>query len=427
MPKKILIISYYWPPSGGSGVQRWVYFSKYLKELGEFEPIVLTVDPKYATYPTLDKSLIEEVKDVHVVRTKTIEPFEVYKKVSGKKSTKEVPFGHVQTKSTAQKAMAFLRGNFFIPDARKYWKKYAFKAAKQIIQEEKIEQLITTGPPHSTHLAGLKIKRLFGHEIEWIVDFRDPWTEIFYNKDLYRTRWAEKKDLHLESKTLNTADKLIAISSFTAKLMKKKLRNDIPVHIIPNGYEPFDHSILNSENETFTLSYVGYLGPHHRTELLTNGIKKFVQSSKEKVTLHLAGNIDDQIIEKWRAIDGLKVIHEGFVSHSEAQKIISSSDLILISIPYSDYSLGNIPGKVFECLSTCNPIALIGEEKSDAAKMINLADNTGVFEDDQTDDFVEFLKKVKNGEVKKLQNSSKIENYTRLSLTKKLMKEVLNQ
>lgn len=423
MPKKVLIITYYWPPSGGSGVQRWVYFSKYLKKLGEWEPIVLTVEPDKATYPSIDNTLGQEVEDIKVYSTNTIEPFELYKKFTGKKSKQEVPFGHVETKTPLQRLIAFLRGNLFIPDARKYWRKYAFKKAAQLVKTENIQHVITTGPPHSTHLIGLDLKNRF-KALTWIVDFRDPWTEIFYNKDLFRTRFTERKDLKLEQQVLRSADKLIAISAFTAGLMSKKLNKEKPIAIIPNGYEPF--SIEVEKNETFTISYVGYLGPHHRTHLITEGLKQYIIHTNAEVTLHVAGNIDATILSTWNEIKGLNLINEGFVSHTEAQQIIAASNLILISIPYSDYSLGNIPGKVFECLSTLNPIVLIGQEKSEAAKMIKLSGNTIALEDNETERFVGFLNQVYTGEIKPAKDATAIEKFSRKSLTEALMDKILN-
>ena len=225
--KKVLILTYYWPPSGGSGVQRWMYFAKYLKTLG-WEPFVVTVDEKKASYPVLDFELLEEVKDLIVVKTSTQEPLKVYSKWFTGSPNRGIPQGQVSKKGWVARAAAFMRGNFFIPDARKGWNSYAQKEAEKLLQNEGIQKVITTGPPHSTHLVGLQLKTKWG--IQWWADFRDPWTDIFYNKDLYRTSWAEKKDAYWEQKVLQSADGILTTvgGSLIQKLQKKSARSKLP-------------------------------------------------------------------------------------------------------------------------------------------------------------------------------------------------------
>ena len=242
--KKALVITYYWPPSGGSGVQRWVYFCKYLNRMG-ITPIVLTVDPQCATYPSTDESLLKEVKDIRVIHTKSFEPLQLYSKlVSGNKKD-GVPFGDVKTDGTkpVKKIAAFMRGNLVLPDARKYWKKYALAKAKELLNEEQIDLIISTGPPHSTHLIAKSLK---SHtKLPWIADFRDPWTEVFYNKDLFRTKWAKNIDLKLEKSVIEGADLVLCVSDYTAELVKAKTEDKEKVHTIING---FDHELFEKIN-----------------------------------------------------------------------------------------------------------------------------------------------------------------------------------
>ena len=193
--KKVLIITYYWPPSGGSGVQRWLKFSKYLPEFG-IEPIVLTVDPDFATYPSIDTTLELEVSDsIRVYRTKAKNPLEVYQKIR-RKPAPQSGFAGEKKSGLLDKIFRFIRGNVFLPDARIGWNPYAFEKAKQLIKELNINTVITTSPPHSTQLIGLRLKKEF--TIQWIADLRDPWTEIYYNKELFRTNWAERQDAKME-------------------------------------------------------------------------------------------------------------------------------------------------------------------------------------------------------------------------------------
>jgi hypothetical protein len=180
-----------------------MYFTKYLKALG-WEPIVITVDDKQASYPILDFDLLRETENIKAVKTDTQEPLKIYSQILTGSSKKGIPQGAVTKKGWFSKMAAFVRGNFFIPDARKGWNPYAKAMAEKYIQKEGIQKIITTGPPHSTHLIGLQLKAQFG--IQWFADFRDPWTDIFYNKDLYRSPWAQKKDTCLENKVLQNAD-----------------------------------------------------------------------------------------------------------------------------------------------------------------------------------------------------------------------------
>ena len=208
--KKILIITYYWPPSGGAGVQRWLKFTKFLPEFG-FKPVILTVDDNAASYAQLDESLLKEIDpNLSVYKTKTFEPYNLYRKLSNKK---EIPYGGFsnQRKITLfEKLSRFIRGNLFIPDPRRGWNRYAIKKALELIRSEQIEVVVTTGPPHSTHLIGKKVKEKTG--IRWIADFRDPWTDIYYYKDLYHLGLANKLDRYLEKNVLKLADQIITVS-----------------------------------------------------------------------------------------------------------------------------------------------------------------------------------------------------------------------
>ena len=195
--KKVLLITYYFPPSGGAGVQRWLKTIKYLPEFG-VEAIVLTVDPAVASYPQVDESLCADVpSSLKVYTTKTKEILSLYKRVSPKR---EVPYGGFANEpnpTLLQKISRFIRGNFFLPDPRRGWNKYALAKAKEIIESEGITTVITTSPPHSTQLIGLELKKQYPN-INWVADLRDPWTDIYYNSDLYPTSWAQRRNLNYE-------------------------------------------------------------------------------------------------------------------------------------------------------------------------------------------------------------------------------------
>jgi hypothetical protein len=419
MKRKILIITYYWPPSGGSGVQRWVYFSKYLNQM-DFEPIILTVDEKYASYPYLDDSLMEEVKQLTCYKTKSFEPLQIYSKLASGNKTKAIPYGDVETKNQGafKKVAAFIRGNLILPDARKYWKRYALPKAKEIIREHKIESIITTGPPHSTHLIGLALKKTLG--VKWLADFRDPWTEIFYNKDLFKTKLATKKDLKMEVDVLSHADLLTAVSPNSKKLIDKKIQDKSKSYCFYNGFEHTVFDKIKEKPHDFDLlfSYVGYIGKHHQHEVITEGLKDMTsQHTDKKIGFHLAGNVDEGLIATWRQIKGLTLIVEGVVSHERAVEISCNSSVVIVNIPNSSYALGNIPGKLLECLATELPLLLIAKKESDAASLINDFENTITIEND-IKAFSDFSEKVMLKVIGKDHKRPAIMKYSRQSIAR---------
>jgi len=191
LSKPILIITYYWPPSGGSGVQRWLYFSKYLKLLG-YSPIVLTIDLESASYPSIDKSLVKEAEGIPIHYVKAFNWIKVYTSLKKDKNINRIPQGEFLKKGVLDHFASFIRGNFFIPDARVSWVKPATVKALKIINDNKIDKIITSGPPHSTHMIGLNLKSKL--DLKWIADFRDPWTDMFYLKSFSRFSFSKKKD-----------------------------------------------------------------------------------------------------------------------------------------------------------------------------------------------------------------------------------------
>ena len=187
--KKVLVITYYWPPSGGAGVQRWVKFIKYFKDQN-INPFIISVDPDFASYPLIDNSLKNDIPDnTNVYLTKTNEPYSLYKKINNNQ-TPYAGFANEGRPNFFQKIARFIRGNFFIPDSRKGWNNFAYKKAVEILEKENIDTVITTSPPHSTQLIGLKLKET--QNIKWIADLRDPWTDIYYYKSMLHTKWAKQ-------------------------------------------------------------------------------------------------------------------------------------------------------------------------------------------------------------------------------------------
>ncbi len=414
--KKVLIFTYYWPPSGGSGVQRWTFFAKYLKALG-WEPIVITVDEKQAAYPVLDLGLLKETRDIEVVRTNTKEPLRIYSRILTGSSKKGIPQGSVPKRGWFSKTAAFIRGNFFFPDARIGWNPYAITVAKKYIQQEGIQKIITTGPPHSTHLLGLQLKTQFG--IQWWADFRDPWTDIFYNKDLYRSSWAQKKDARMEWKVLHNANGIFTTvgGSLVRKLQSKA--PDQKFHVLPNG---FDEALLSSvpktKNDIFHVVYTGlltdnqdYLSP---IELLNS------LAGQLPIGLSLAGNISAEIIDKIKeAAPKIQIDYKGYLSHVDAIALIKSGDLLLNFI-FRGAGQDMISGKLLEYLASEVPVLSVGDPNSEAGRLLDQASFAKMIDAQNTTAQKSFIKKAIQQKGKAINIMPDIQKWTRENITKSL-------
>ncbi len=375
--KKVLIISYYWPPSGGSGVQRWLKFVKYFREFG-IEPIVLTIDPAFATFPNHDYSLLEEIPEgIEIHTTQASSPFELYKKVR-KKDAPQAGFSGEKKTGLVDKAMRFIRGNFFIPDARIGWNKFAFEKAKELIQLHNIDSIVTTSPPHSTQLIGLELKRIFN--IHWLADLRDPWTEIYYNQELFRTSFAKKKDYKLEQLCLKNADKIVVVSEDIKRHFGANRKEILDkIHVIPNGFDETDFTnnlsqknvTQNSNSGNKIISYVGNLGEQYPVEGFLEAFAEIVKKDSDWI-LQFVGNCHNGVktlVEKLNL--SKSVVFVPYVNHSEAIDFMLKASVLLLIIPVIENNKGILTGKLFEYLATGNPILNIGPKDGDAATILN--------------------------------------------------------
>jgi glycosyltransferase involved in cell wall biosynthesis len=422
--KRILILTYYWPPSGGGGVQRWMYFAMYLKRLG-YKPTVITVHPDKASYPLIDKSQLEMVKDIETIYTNTLEPLKFYSFLKSGKTNKEIPYGNLGENSGGvfSKAMAFVRSNFFVPDARKGWVPYAKKAASELLKTEKFEWLITTGPPHSTHLAGLYLSKKFN--IKWLADFRDPWSEIYFLQNTYRFNFAKQKDEELESKVLNSADIVTTVGSGMADLLRKKMKNPERLHVLYNGYdkEMFEGiEKQTSKNVLFTISHIGLLGDTQRLDSFIEALK-ISDIDASKILIHLAGSVHPNHIEKLKTdLPEIKFIHQGFLPRKEALTLMKNSDLLLLCPPMVGQTRLIVSTKTMEYLAAGVPILGIGDEQSDAATLVKEQTMSQFCDPKAIERIAQFItKSLKNWQ----ENTSTLNNfdpepYSRLAVTHKL-------
>jgi len=419
--KKVLIITYYWPPSGGAGVQRWVKFSKYLRLYG-YEPIVLTVNPEVASYPILDKSLEKEVQNIKVYRTNTFEPFNLYKKLLGKTEIPYSGFANETNPGIFDKISRFLRGNLFIPDARVGWNKYALRVARELIKKYKIENLITSSPPHSTQLIGLKLSKEF--RLNWIADLRDPWTDIYYYKELLHTKFAKRYDKKMELEVLSKADKVVVVSSSIKQTFQKKIKNNgsEKIIVVPNGFDEEDFKTINKvRNISFTIGYIGTLADSYNVENLISVLEKF---KDKNIELKFVGKVTDSLKEMIRR-RGLTSVTSflNHVEHQEAVQYMCSSDLLLLAIPDMKNNEGILTGKLFEYLATGNPILGIGPPDGDAAKIISSCNAGVMFDyDDEYVKMFNYLNDCYNNWEKGVISSAEVKclDYSRKELTRQI-------
>ena len=369
LSKPILIITYYWPPSGGSGVQRWLYFSKYLKKLG-YSPIVLTIDLGSASYPSIDKSLLKEADGISVHYVKAYNWLKIYTSLKKGKNGNKIPQGEFSKKENLDHFASFIRGNFFIPDARVSWVKPAIKKALHIINDNKIDKIITSGPPHSTHMIGLHLKSKLN--LKWIADFRDPWTDMFYLKSFYRLPFAKKKDSLLEKKVLSNADAILTTASENFHMeLQSKISVKQNFYKIYNG---FDTNLFNKDykkiNKNFKIVFTGLLTTNHPYKSIINSLISFKKLYPEiKFKIIFAGSISDEILKEFKQV--LNIKYYGYVDHSIAVDLMHQGNILLNFLFDQNKKSTMISGKLIEYMATGNPILMVGDTESEAANLLS--------------------------------------------------------
>ena len=375
--KKVVIITYYWPPAGGPGVQRWLKFVKYLPDFG-VQPIVYV--PENPTYPILDEGLLNEVSDKAIIlKNKIFEPYQLAG-IFSKKQTQKISSGIIpaaKKQSFLEKLLLWIRGNLFIPDARKYWVNPSVAYLKKYIQENNIDTIVTSGPPHSLHLIGLKLKEEL--DVKWFADFRDPWTTIGYHKALKLSSYADKKHKQLESKVLTTADTII-VTSKTTKTEFQAITNK-PIEVITNGYD-LENISKQTLDDKFTMAHIGSFLSDRNPKALWGVLQELVLEN-EKFAAHfqlkLIGKISQEILESISEFQLDAYCNNlGYVSHTEALEHQRKSQVLLLIEIDSEETKSIIPGKLFEYMVSERPIIAIGPKDSDFAEIIT-STNTGVF------------------------------------------------
>ena len=381
--KKVLIITYYWKPAGGPGVQRWLKFAKYLRDFG-IEPIIYT--PENPTYPLIDEAIADDLPaDLQIIKQPIWEPYGLASLFS-KKKTQKISAGIIPRKkvSVLEKLMLWIRGNLFIPDARKFWISPSVKYLKKFIAENSIETIITTSPPHSVHLIGYQLKKIFPH-LKWISDFRDPWTTIGYYKDLRLTNWADKRQHFWEKEVLQHSD-LVITTSFKTQKDFQQLTNT-PIQVITNGYDQ-ETTIAPPLSEKFLIAHIGSLLSDRNPKILWEVLAEMVREVPhfaEDFSLCFAGKVSEEIEEEIYN-QGLTpyYTYKGYISHQQAVQLQKSSQVLLLIEIDSEDTQGIIAGKLFEYIVSGRPIIAIGPKDWDV---------TPILTETQTGSFVSYTDK----------------------------------
>lgn len=365
--RKILVIAYYWPPAGGPGVQRWLKFVKYLPEFG-VEPIVYV--PENPSYPIIDEKLVQEVPDsIKILKQPIKEPY-AWASLLSKKKTKTISSGIIKEKdpSFIEKVLLWIRGNFFIPDARKLWVKPSISYLAKVIADEGIQTIVTTGPPHSLHLIGLELKKKYN--IQWIADFRDPWTSIGYHKKLRLTESSQAKHKALEKGVLLKADKIV-VTSNTTKTEFEAITPK-PIKVITNG---FDDDLKPVELDSkFTVSHIGSLLTGRNPLGLWEALHELVtenESFKKALNVQLAGVVGEEVLQSIKDYGLSNYVKQlGYLSHDKVLETQQKSQILLLLEIDSEETKGIIPGKLFEYLNAKRPILAIGPKGWEAGTLV---------------------------------------------------------
>ena len=370
--KKVLIITYYWPPSGGGGVMRWLKMSKFLPELG-WQPIIYT--PENPDPSVIDESLLKEIHpEIIELKTPIWEPYEFYRKLTGKKSGTKFKAGYISEASGGNwksRLSVFIRGNLLIPDPRKFWIKPSIKYLSKYLKENPVDLIISTGPPHSMHLIALGLKNLFN--IPWIADFRDPWTDIDFYHKLKLTRLADKRHKTLEKRVLLTADHVVTVSPGCAADLERIAQRKI--EIIYNGFDPTDYQFDKTEpDKTFTISHFGAFNKDRNPVALWSALKILSETEtdfKRLLRIQLIGQTDESIINDVRKNnleENLVVVDH--LPHMEGLVQLSKSQVLLLPLNDAPNVKGILPGKMYEYMALRRPIIALGPTDADYAAIL---------------------------------------------------------
>jgi hypothetical protein len=425
MKKRVLIITYYWPPSGGIGVLRCLKMAKYLRDFG-WEPIIYTA--KNAHYPSIDHSNDKDVPEgLEIIKKPIIEPYTFYKLLTGQKkdaNVNNVFYTKEENLGFMHKLSVWIRSNFFIPDARYLWIKPSVKTLEKYINENQVDAMLTCGPPHSnTRIATLLSKKT---GTPWLMDFQDPWTQVDYYALLNLTKWGDRKHRRQEQEAFKQANKTTIVSPSWKKELEEIGAKNVSVHYW--GYDPADYTDLKSmKSSKFSLVHIGIMGYDRNPKVFFEVVKELCNENnefKESIEIILVGQVDYSVKESYEK-QGLEkyISNKGSVPRAEALRFISLSPVLLLLLNQQENALGRVPGKLFEYLAVRKSILCLGPENSDVANILRTSKSGATIEYDNhtkiKSSLLDLFHQWKSGELDKPINSN-IEEYSHINLTRKI-------
>jgi glycosyltransferase involved in cell wall biosynthesis len=365
--RRVLLVTYYFPPAGGAAVQRFLKFARYLPEQG-WQPVVLTVAPESAAYPALDPALVEEIPpEVPVVRTQAWDPYATYARMMGRSKAEAVSVGFAGSphQSWKERLARWIRANLFLPDARVGWVPFAVRAVPRLLQQYSVEVVVTTGPPHSAHCIGYWVQQRY--RLPWIADLRDLWTGIDYYDLLPMTGLARRLDAWMEQKVLRAAKARIVV---TPVMQQALAARGLSAILIPNGYDPADFAGLQPQApDRFWITYVGSMNSTRNPEALWQALRQLPELTALRV--RLIGTIDStvrQAIVRHRLEDKVELLP--FVPHRQALQYLLESALLLLVVNRVSGNEGITTSKLYEYIGAGRPVLGIGPVQGDAAAVL---------------------------------------------------------
>ena len=390
--KRVLVITYYWPPSGGSGVQRWVKFAKYLPAEG-WQPVIYT--PENPEYTAIDHTLETEIPhSAEIIRRPILEPYGIYRRLMGKGASTDmktltspvIPSGAKESVASAsggavteissgrktwkQRLSLWIRGNLFVPDPRVGWVRPSVRFLKDYLKKHPVDVIVTTGPPHSMHLIGQRLHKELG--IPWIPDFRDPWTRMYYLKHLPMTRRTWRRLRAMEQAVLDDCSTVLAVTPLVQE--EFQAQTSTPVAMITNGYDGGDFEQAVEPDGHFNIVHTGLFAADGNPLTLWKvlGVKAWAEPDfKASLRLRLVGKVDREVYD---AIEeaGLKdnVVDLGYKDHLTAVREQLAATILVLPLRNDPEYRPILPGKLFEYLASRRPVLGIGQEDGAMARVL---------------------------------------------------------
>jgi glycosyltransferase involved in cell wall biosynthesis len=420
---KVLIITYYWPPSGGSSVLRWLKFTKYLREFG-WEPVIYT--PSNPEPQEFDESLLKDIPaNLTVLKTRIWEPYRIYKLVTGRKKDDRLGVALMsdkKKKGVISTLSLWIRSNLFIPDPRMLWIRPSVKYLRKYISRNPVDVIITSGPPHSMHLIGLGLKKKTG--VKWVADFRDPWTNIDFYRELRLTRMADRHHRSQEKKVLLDADIVLTVSPGMSN--EFRLSGAKNVVTLTNGFDETILPYISPQKGNFTLLHLGSVPSSRNPEKLWSTVSELIMTNPEfaaNVHIRLVGKVDITVREAIRQHhleDYLQF--DDFIPHDQTPQLLRSAAVLLLLINNTPNAKGILTNKFFEYLSSGRPILAIGPTDGDAAYILK---DTGAGEiidfNDMNQMKLQLMRLFKlYSQEKLIVDARNVDKYSRKNLTHKL-------